>query len=81
MKLPLLVKQVGSSTKAHKTPIIPRFVGLNCYICMETCSDAGNEEHLKVIGDLQSKLEKVDAELVSEKEKVAPIYSLSAFHF
>ncbi|XP_028759184.1 uncharacterized protein LOC114718101 isoform X1 [Neltuma alba] len=31
--------------------------------------DAGNEEHLKQIGDLQSKLEKADAELVAEKEK------------
>ncbi|KAF7804060.1 uncharacterized protein G2W53_043171 [Senna tora] len=30
---------------------------------------AGNEEHLKVIDDLQSKLEKANGELVSEKEK------------
>ncbi|KAL1330459.1 hypothetical protein AAHE18_12G111100 [Arachis hypogaea] len=32
--------------------------------------DAGNEEHLKTINDLQSKLEVSNAELISEKEKV-----------
>ncbi|KAI9121186.1 hypothetical protein K1719_008219 [Acacia pycnantha] len=31
--------------------------------------DAGNEKHLKQIDDLQSKLEKANAELVAEKEK------------
>ncbi|XP_027367090.1 uncharacterized protein LOC113873243 [Abrus precatorius] len=31
--------------------------------------DAGNEEHLKVINDLQSKLNVANAELISEKEK------------
>ncbi|PON44290.1 threonine-tRNA ligase [Parasponia andersonii] len=31
--------------------------------------DAGNEEHLKIISELQSKLEIVNAELVSEREK------------
>ncbi|KAI9077725.1 hypothetical protein K1719_040331 [Acacia pycnantha] len=35
----------------------------------DTCSDAGNEKHLKQIDDLQSKLEKANAELVEEKEK------------
>ncbi|KAI4300816.1 hypothetical protein L6164_034150 [Bauhinia variegata] len=31
--------------------------------------EAGNEEHVKVTTDLQSKLENADAELVAEKEK------------
>ncbi|KAL1362878.1 hypothetical protein HN51_011081 [Arachis hypogaea] len=31
--------------------------------------DAGNEEHLKTINDLQSKLEVSNADLISEKEK------------
>ncbi|PON88382.1 threonine-tRNA ligase [Trema orientale] len=31
--------------------------------------DAGNEEHMKIISELQSKLESVNAELVSEREK------------
>ncbi|XP_061353880.1 uncharacterized protein LOC133298574 [Gastrolobium bilobum] len=31
--------------------------------------DAGNEEHLKVIEDLHSKLKDANAELISEKEK------------
>ncbi|MED6156264.1 hypothetical protein PIB30_012825 [Stylosanthes scabra] len=31
--------------------------------------DTGNEEHLKVINDLQSKLEVSNAELIAEKEK------------
>ncbi|KAK7267330.1 hypothetical protein RIF29_19999 [Crotalaria pallida] len=31
--------------------------------------DNGNEEHLKVINDLQSKLKDANSELISEKEK------------
>lgn len=42
----------------------------------ETCSDAGNEESMKVINDLQSKLKAANAEIISEKEKVVLIYGL-----
>lgn len=50
-------------------------MGLN-YIIYETCSGTGNEENLKVINDLQSKLEVANVELISEKEKVVLIYGL-----
>lgn len=46
---------------------------------METRSDAGSEEHLKTISELQSKLESANAELVSEREKVAYVCILLLF--
>lgn len=48
---------------------------------MESHSDAGNEELLKIISELQSKLESANAELVSEREKVVYVCVLLLFHF
>lgn len=46
----------------------------------ETFSDAGNEEQLKMVNDLQSKLEVANAELSSEKQKVILIYKLQLIY-
>ena len=43
------------------------------YLCVHTCSGAKNEDHLKLISELQSKLEEANAELVLERAKVLPI--------
>lgn len=50
---------------------------------MQSDADAGNEEHLRVISELQSKLEGANAELVSERKKVMKVCMLlfcSSFH-
>jgi hypothetical protein len=41
--------------------------------------DAGSEEHLKTISELQAKLEGANAELASEREKVTHIFILLVF--
>lgn len=43
--------------------------------------ETGNEEQLKVIEDLQSKLNATNAELISEKQKVVLIFHSYIFDF
>ena len=47
---------------------------------MKTLSDTGNEENLKMISELQSKLEDANAQLISEREKVVCTCFLLLFH-
>ena len=84
LKLPSIVKKVGSKVLS-KTNSVSRFKSVwDCGPKLHTiwaCSDAGNDEHLKVINDLQLKLEVSNAELISAKEKVVLIDGLFTFYF
>lgn len=44
-------------------------------IALASKKDAGNEDHLKIISDLESKLVVAHAELVSEREKISDLES------
>lgn len=50
------------------------------YLYVQTCSGAENEDNLKLISELQSKLEESSAELVAEREKVLQSSILFSLH-